>query len=86
MKSILKKACVGLAGLPTGSRGVLCGHAPERIPPRLRDLGFVPGTPIHVLRSAPLGDPVEVELRGYRLCLRRADLAEVCITPQPSGA
>jgi ferrous iron transport protein A len=46
-----------------------------RIPPRLEELGFVPGTPVALVRRAPLGDPVEVELRGYRLCMRVADLA-----------
>ncbi len=44
---------------------------------RLRDLGLVPGTPVRVLRRAPLGDPTEYELRGYRLCLRRTEGARV---------
>ena len=82
MKSILKMPCVGLGGLAAGTRGVLCGHAEGGIPARLRDIGFIPGTPLKVLRTAPLGDPIEVELRGYRLCLRRADVAGVCITPE----
>jgi ferrous iron transport protein A len=46
----------------------------EAIPRRLQDLGFVPDTPIAVVRRAPLGDPVELELRGYRLCLRLAQV------------
>ena len=44
---------------------------------RLLDLGFVPGTAVRVLRRAPLGDPVEYELRGYRLCLRRTEARRV---------
>jgi ferrous iron transport protein A len=49
------------------------------IPWRLRALGFVPGTAVQVLRRGPLGDPVELELRGYRICLRRGDLGAVYV-------
>ena len=48
---------------------------------RLLDLGFVPGTPLRVLRRAPLRDPVVFELRGYRVCLRRADAARIRVQP-----
>ena len=44
---------------------------------RLADLGFLPGTPVRVLRRAPLGDPVEYELRGTRLCLRRSEAQRI---------
>lgn len=40
---------------------------------RLQELGLTPGTVFRVVRVAPLGDPVEIALRGYRLCLRRAE-------------
>jgi ferrous iron transport protein A len=56
---------------------------------RLADLGFLPRTEIRVLRCAPLGDPVEYELRGYRLCLRRAEAARVMVVPadpQPAAS
>lgn len=42
---------------------------------RLEALGMTRGTIIHVIREAPLGDPLEVELRGYRLCLRRNEFS-----------
>ena len=64
-----------LIELPPGRPGRLC--APEdgrEIPRRLQDLGFVPGTSVVIRRRAPLGDPVEIEIRGYRLCLRLAQL------------
>lgn len=48
---------------------------------RLRELGFVPGTMVSVLRRGPLGDPIHLELRGYRICLRKADLAPVHVEP-----
>ncbi len=46
---------------------------------RLQDLGFVPGTLVEVRRRAPLGDPVEFELRGTRLCLRRKEAARIWV-------
>jgi ferrous iron transport protein A len=49
---------------------------------RLLDLGFLPNTPLRVLRSAPLGDPVVYEIRGYRVCLRRADALRIRVRVQ----
>ena len=53
---------------------------------RLEDLGFVPGTRLRVLRRAPFGDPVEVELRGYRICLRAEQVAGLMVLPDRSGS
>lgn len=53
---------------------------------RLLDLGLLPGTVVSVLRRAPLGDPVEYELRGYRLCLRRSEASRVRVTPAPPAS
>lgn len=44
---------------------------------RLLELGLVPGTPIEVLRRAPLGDPIELRLRQVHLSIRRSDAAMV---------
>ena len=49
---------------------------------RLMDLGLLPGTPIQALRASPLGDPTVYELRGYRLCLRNEDAAQVLVRPE----
>jgi ferrous iron transport protein A len=69
---------LALADLEPGAgarvEGVDGGSAIGR---RLLDLGFVPGTEIRVVRRAPLGDPVEYELRGYRLCLRRSEALRI---------
>jgi Fe2+ transport system protein FeoA len=73
---------IPLADLPPGSRAVVARVDPELpIGRRLLDLGFVPDTPIRVLRKAPLGDPVSYELRGMRLCLRRDEARHVWVTP-----
>ena len=44
---------------------------------RLMELGLVPGTRIELLRIAPLGDPVEVLVRGCSLSIRRAEAQSV---------
>lgn len=46
---------------------------------RLQELGLLPETRVRVVRRAPLGDPIELEIRGYRLCLRRSDAAHVVV-------
>jgi Fe2+ transport system protein FeoA len=79
--------CIPLSALRPGVPARVCSHpAPRPLPPRLADLGFVAGTPVRVVRAAPLGDPVEIELRGYRVCLRREELLAVCVTPEPAGS
>lgn len=71
-------ACRELSALEPDENGVLCAHA--RVSRgRLADLGLVPGTEVKVIRRAPFGDPIEIEVRGYRLCLRGADLAGLCV-------
>jgi ferrous iron transport protein A len=52
---------------------------------RLLDLGFLPDTVVAVLRTAPLGDPAVYEIRGYRLCLRRADAAHIRVRVEENG-
>jgi ferrous iron transport protein A len=46
---------------------------------RLMDLGVTRGTTIEVVRSAPLGDPIEVRLRGFMLTLRRAEAEHITV-------
>lgn len=46
---------------------------------RLRDLGLLPGRTIKVLRNAPLKDPMELELEGYLISLRRAEAQAVAV-------
>lgn len=70
--------CRALGDLEPAERGTLCAHSTVTRA-RLADLGFVAGTEVKVIRRAPLGDPVEIEVRGYRLCLRAADLAGLCV-------
>jgi len=41
---------------------------------RLLDMGITKGVEIEIKKTAPLGDPVDIYLRGYELCLRKADM------------
>jgi ferrous iron transport protein B len=40
-------------------------------------MGITPGAEIRLLRAAPLGDPLEFEIRGYRLSLRRSEAEQI---------
>jgi ferrous iron transport protein A len=44
---------------------------------RLQEMGLVEGTEFSVVKVAPLGDPIEIEVRGYRLCLRKKETAGI---------
>ena len=44
-----------------------------RLRKRLFDMGVTPGTEVYLRKKAPLGDPIEVTVRGYELSLRKAD-------------
>jgi ferrous iron transport protein A len=46
---------------------------------RLLDLGVIRGTSLEVVRTAPLGDPIEVRLRGYMLTLRRSQAEDILV-------
>ena len=48
-------------------------HGEGAVKRRIMDMGITKGTDIYVRKVAPLGDPVEVTVRGYELSLRKAD-------------
>ncbi|MCI9490494.1 FeoA domain-containing protein [Lachnospiraceae bacterium 48-42] len=48
-------------------------HGEGAVKRRIMDMGITKGTGIYVRKVAPLGDPVEVTVRGYELSLRKAD-------------
>ena len=53
---------------------------------RLRSLGLVRGTQIEVVRTAPLGDPVELKLRGFRLAIRAREADCLIIETEESSS
>lgn len=67
-----------LATLAVGERAkVVQIDGVDEIACRLMEMGLTPGAAVSLIGVAPLGDPLEVELRGYRLSLRRAEATRV---------
>ncbi|HIW04827.1 MAG TPA: ferrous iron transport protein A [Firmicutes bacterium] len=59
-----------------GESGVVLSVAGEgKIKRRLFDMGITPGADVYMRKKAPLGDPIEVTLRGYELTLRKTEAA-----------
>lgn len=48
-------------------------HGEGAVKRRIMDMGITRGIPVYVRKVAPLGDPVEVTVRGYELSIRKAD-------------
>lgn len=46
---------------------------------RIMDMGITKGTPIYVRKVAPLGDPLEITVRGYELSIRKGDAENVIV-------
>ena len=71
---------VKLADMKVGASGVveaLAGHG--NIQHRLVDMGVVKGTHITVVKVAPLGDPVEIKVKGTELALRKKEAAMISV-------
>jgi Fe2+ transport system protein FeoA len=69
-----------LCDVPPGRRGRVAQinlNATEK--QRLQELGLTIGASVSMIRTAPLGDPIEVTVRGYQLSLRKSDAANVLI-------
>lgn len=47
--------------------------------PRLMEMGLLVGTPVELVRFAPMGDPVEIKVRGYNLTLRRHEAQNILV-------
>jgi len=77
---------VRLSQIPVGSRATVRG-LPARSPAflRLREMGLSPGTPVTLVRTAPLGDPLEIQVRGYSLTLRKTEAENVLVEPLPAA-
>ena len=48
---------------------------------RLREMGLLAGTTVKLVRTAPLGDPMEIKVRGYHLTLRKSEAEHVVVEP-----
>jgi ferrous iron transport protein A len=69
-----------LADLPVGARARVSSIlGADELSVRLLEMGLTPGVEVALVGTAPLGDPLELELRGYRLSVRRSEAARVQI-------
>ncbi len=50
---------------------------------RLMEMGLLTGSRIQLVRYAPLGDPLEIKVRGYNLTLRKQEAEQILVTPTP---
>ena len=48
-------------------------HGEGAVKRRIMDMGITKGVEVHIRKVAPLGDPIEVNVRGYELSIRKAD-------------
>lgn len=67
-----------LKEMPVGSTAkVVRIHGEGAVKRRIMDMGITRGVEIYVRKVAPLGDPLEVTVRGYELSLRKADAESI---------
>lgn len=78
----MSEASQPLTSLPVGSGGTV---TEIKIPPkdraRLLEMGLLVGTPVQLVRFAPMGDPVEIKVRGYNLTIRRHEAEQIFVRP-----
>ncbi|MBW7934648.1 MAG: ferrous iron transport protein A [Gemmatimonadaceae bacterium] len=64
--------------LTAGERGIITSvDCPPPVARRLMELGLTPGTEVEMIRRAPLGDPLEIAIRGIHLSLRRSEARHI---------
>ena len=67
-----------------GESGIVKSVSGEgKIKRRLFDMGITPGADVKMRKKAPLGDPIEVTLRGYELTLRKSEA--LCVVTEVNG-
>ena len=69
--------------LKIGQTGTICAVAGEgALRLRLLDMGLIPGTKVTLIKAAPMGDPIEICVRGYELTLRKDDARNIALTEE----
>lgn len=69
-----------LNSLQPGEKAVISSlGADSETSGRLMELGLLPGTAVEMIRFAPLGDPIEIMIRGYHLSLRREEASNILV-------
>ncbi|MEG0615595.1 MAG: ferrous iron transport protein A [Oscillospiraceae bacterium] len=69
-----------LGDIKIGSFGIVTSiNVAGALKRRLIDMGITPGVKIKIIRVAPLGDPIQIGLRGYELSIRRSDAVNIFV-------
>ena len=69
-----------LTSLEVGQRAVVAAiQIPAEHRARILEMGLLVGTPVELVRFAPLGDPVEIKVRGYNLSLRKHEAEQILV-------
>lgn len=68
---------------PGGSGTVMAVSGEDSLSTRILEMGVTPGCAFAVIGTAPLGDPIEIAVRGYRLSLRKSEAALVTVEIDP---
>ena len=72
-----------LTSLEVGSRAVVTEiKIPAEHRGRILEMGLLVGTSVELVRFAPMGDPVEIKVRGYNLSLRKHEAEQILVRPQ----
>ena len=72
-----------LEQLPIGKNAVIASVGGEgALRCRLLDMGLIPGTGIVIRKIAPMGDPIEIRIRGYELTIRMDDAKKIEVEPE----
>ena len=67
-----------LRELKVGETGVIAKvNTTGALKQRLMDMGIIKGAEVKIIKIAPLGDPIEVEIRGYNLSIRKGDAEKI---------
>ena len=75
-----------LVKLSIGSSGTIAAVGGEgALRCRLLDMGLIPRTKVTLQKVAPMGDPIEIRVRGYELTLRIEDAKKIEIEPEVDG-
>ena len=84
-RSANEKVWVSLDTLKVGERATIVGiHGQGAVKRRLMDMGLTKGTVIFIRKVAPLADPIEINVRGYELTLRKSEAELILVEKEES--
>lgn len=77
----LEFTVIAITDLSCGEHAKVMGFAPgqKSYRQKLLAMGLTPGTQFQLIRKAPLGDPIEIEVRGFSLSLRKSEAQQLKI-------